>query len=443
LRPIALAILIVAGIAGLITLLSPRLGLGVHEQFVLYPLLGLTRTHLAIISAPAFLLALYAWAFSYAKQPRVFFANTGLTAASLLVALLLVEMTARVIDRKPVFALRNWVAERKALLNMYFPNEYDPVLGWVIKPNQSVNPDNPAKSITTGQLGVRLDHPGAGAELPQGAILAVGDSFTVGDEVGDRGAWPAILQDILGRPVINAADVGWGTDQIVLRTEELLPKLSPSTVVLSVFQDFNGDVDRAGLRVFWSVNKPYFTLENGTLVPHNIPVPPYQGRPDETAKWLLVPSYFYLLQFVTDRLGGWSNWWQMYSFVTVDNDPVAVSCALLKRVQSELTAKGIGFLLVMQYGGSVSPVKRPEKSSAVVACAQAAGIDTLDLWDDLKAAHDNRPFADYVKLWASYDGNYSFGHMSPLGNRLVAERIAAALESKRSRAAQAGDAKIP
>ncbi len=269
------------------------------------------------------------------------------------------------------------MAERKALLNTYFPNEYDPVLGWVLKPNQSIDPDNPAKSITTGEYGVRLSEPGASPSLPQGAILAVGDSFTAGDEVGDRGAWPAILEGILGRRVINAADVGWGTDQIVLRTEELLPKLAPSTVILSVFQDFNGDVDRAGLRVFWSVNKPYFTIEDGALVPHNIPVPQYRGAAEETSKWLLVPSYFYLLQFVVNRLGGWSNWWEMYSFVPVNNDSVAVSCALLHRIQSELAARGTDFLLVMQYTGSVNPVKRPDKSAAVVACARAAGIDTL------------------------------------------------------------------
>jgi preprotein translocase subunit SecD len=75
--------------------LSPRLGLGVHEQFVLYPLLGLTRTRLAVIAAPVALIALYVTAFSFTKSPRTFVANTALTAVSLLIALLLVEMLAR------------------------------------------------------------------------------------------------------------------------------------------------------------------------------------------------------------------------------------------------------------------------------------------------------------------------------------------------------------
>lgn len=441
-RPIAATVLAVACALGALVILSPYVGLGVHQQFVLFKWFSLTRENAAFIALPGVIVGIVVTGLAFARRPSQFAANAALLIAAVIFSLFVMEVLARLIDHQPIFALRNWAAERRTFLTTRSPNDYDPVLGWVFKPDQSIDPDDPAKSLTTGKYGIRLSAPGAD-QLPSGAILVVGDSFTAGDEVGDRDAWPAILEHMIGRRVINAAAYGWGADQIVLRTEELLPKLSPAMVIVSFFQDFQGDVDRAGLRVFLSANKPYFTLEDGALVPHNIPVPRYQGGVQETSRWLLLPSYSYLVQFTMNRLG-WSNWWQIFSanYVPVDNDPIAVSCALLKRLQSELASQGIDFLFVMQYGGSLHPVKPTREASAVVACARTMGIDTLDLWDVLKAAHDRHSFAEYRKLWASFDGNYSFGHMSGLGNRLVAEQIAAVLDRRHFRAATAGGATV-
>jgi hypothetical protein len=425
-RRIAVAIVFSAGLIGALAVIGPYIGLGVNEQSVFYLRFGLSRTQLAEMAAAGLALGLIGAAFAFAKQPRLLAANTALTLAALIVSLLLAEVLARVIDRQPIFALRNWLAERNALLTVYTSVEYDPVLGWVQKSNQRQNPNDPATSFTTGQFGIRLTQPG-NDQIPAGAILAVGDSFTAGAEVGDRGTWPALLEGILRRPVINGATGGWGTDQIVLRTEDLVPKLAPSMVIVSFFQD---DSYRAGFRVLAGGNKPFFTIENGSLVHHNRPVPRYTGRPGELPPWLIVPSDSYLVQFVTDRLG-WSNWWQKYStsYVAANNDPVAVSCALLKRLQAELASQRIDLLLVMQYAGSVDPVK-PLQAVGVLACAHRLGIDALDLWDNLKAVHD-RSFTDYLKLWASYDGHKTFGHMSPAGNRLIAEWVAAKLAINR------------
>jgi len=428
-RRIAVAIVFGAGLIGALALIGPYIGLGVNEQSVFYLWFGLSRTQLAAAGLALGLLGLIGATFAFAKEPHLLAANTALTLVALIVSLLLAEVLARVIDRQPIFALRNWLAERNALLTVSRTYvEYDPVLGWVQKSNERQNPNDPAASFTTGRFGIRLTQPG-NDQLPAGAILAVGDSFTAGAEVGDRETWPAFLEGILRRPVINGATGGWGTDQIVLRTEDLVPRLAPSMVIVSFFE---GDIARAGLRVFEGGSKPFFTIENGSLVHHNRPVPRYTGRPGDLPRpWLIVPSYSYLVQFVTDRLG-WSNWWQKFSasHVAANNDPVAVSCALLKRLQVELASQRIDLLLVMQYAGSVHPRKQPPQVVGVLACAHRHGIDVLDLWDDLKAVHD-RSLADYLKVWASYDGHNTFGHMSPAGNRLIAEGVAAKLAINR------------
>ncbi|MBV8191138.1 MAG: hypothetical protein JO339_28125 [Alphaproteobacteria bacterium] len=61
-----------------------------------------------------------------------------------------------------------------------------------------------------------------------GSILAVGDSFTYGDEVLDEEAWPAQLQRLTGRRVLNGGVTGYGFDQIVLRAEQLAIIHEPS-----------------------------------------------------------------------------------------------------------------------------------------------------------------------------------------------------------------------
>lgn len=63
----------------------------------------------------------------------------------------------------------------------------------------------------------------SGAKPPSAdaPILAVGDSFTSGENVGDLDSWPAQLQRLTGHTVLNGGVSGYGLDQIVLRTERL------------------------------------------------------------------------------------------------------------------------------------------------------------------------------------------------------------------------------
>jgi hypothetical protein len=385
---------------------------------------GLTRTDLATAGATAIALAISTTLASRIQRASIgiVLANTGISVLSIMVGLVVLEVAARVMDGMPIFAMRNWLAQRNALLTTQTLSEYDPLLGWVIRANLSFHPDDPTTSFTTGRYGIRLNS-SHGGPPPTGGILAVGDSFTAGSEVGDRHSWPSQLETLIQTPVINAAVGGWAADQTVLRAESLLPILEPTTVIVSFYHD---DISRARFRTYGGANKPFFTVDNGGLVHHNRPVPLYTGRPEETPRWLILPSYSYLVLLAMDRLG-WSSWWQVYStsYMKADNDPVEVTCQLLRRLERELGGRGTRLLLVMQYGaGEVA--EQPEQATAVIACARQAGIDVLDLWDDFTTEY-RRSFQGYARLWTGYDGQKIFGHMSSLGNRFVAERIAARL----------------
>ncbi len=301
---IAASILLIAGAIAALALLAPQLGLGIREQFFLYVRLGLSRTDLLTAAALVSAMTTIAWLAArnwplVVARARNLLVNLALVGASVLVSLLVLEAVVRLIDGVPILAARNWLAERNALLTTQTMNEHDPLLGWVLKPDQRLYADHPESSFTTGAHGIRRNALDANA-VPEGAILAVGDSFTAGSDVGDRHAWPAHLEALLGRPVVNAAAGGWATDQIILRAESLLPTLRPRAVIVSFYE---GDISRAAYRVYGGANKPYFTVEKNALVHHNRPVPLYTGRKEETATRLLLPSYSYLVRWGMDRLG--------------------------------------------------------------------------------------------------------------------------------------------
>ncbi len=413
----SVVVLVCGGLMVALAVAGPQLGLGVDERSIFYQWFGVTRFNLAATGAMIFVFGLYLAALVHVRHPGVLICNT-------LVPLLLAEILARVIDGQPIFTLRNWLAERNAMLTTEPVNDYDPLLGWVLRPNIRLNSDDPARSTTTGEHGIRLNRPAAGP-APPGAILAVGDSFTYGTDVGDRESWPAHLERLIGSPVINAGVPGYGTDQIALRAETLLPILKPSILVVSFYQH---DFDRAGMKVYGGGGKPYFTVENGSAVLHNVPVPIFSGRTNEIPVWLVLPSHLYIVQFATGRLG-WSDWWQFVtrSSVSAGNDPAGVSCALARRLQAETAAIQAKLLVVLQYGAVRNSLK-PPYAIAVAGCAREMGVDALDLWDDLMNLRATAP-DQYRRLWVAY-ANKTLGHMSAQGNRFVAEHIARKLEKE-------------
>src|SRR4051812_10167319 len=69
--------------------------------------------------------------------------------------------------------------------------EYDPLLGWRLKPLMA------AGWLNTLEFGLRSNGPG-NTHARRGGILAVGSSFTAGSEVKDEESWPAHLERLTG-----------------------------------------------------------------------------------------------------------------------------------------------------------------------------------------------------------------------------------------------------
>lgn len=150
-------------------------------------------------------------------------------------------------------------------------DEYHPKFGWKPRPNLRKARIGMGVPVTTNSRGWRnlRDFP---FDKPPGVrrIVAVGDSFTFGEEEEDEYTWPAVLQDALsGWEVINLAVHGYGTDQQLLVLQDEGVRYHPDVVLVGFFAD---NCFRNVVR-FRDYAKPRFVLEGERLSLTNVPVP--------------------------------------------------------------------------------------------------------------------------------------------------------------------------
>jgi hypothetical protein len=350
-------------------------------------------------------------------------ANLALLLTAVMVGGVLCEAATRLIAGAPLLSGRNLVSDRVSLLKLHTANNYDPVLGWVLADNQQVDANG---SFTTGRYGVRMNGPDI-VPVPEHAVLAVGDSFTAGSEVRNAESWPAQLEAKLGEPVVNAATGGWGTDQIVLRAESLIPIVHPSRIIVSFLVD---DIDRAAYRTYSGGNKPFFTIRDGELEAHNVPVPPFDGRARELGWLRSLLGHSYLAALALQRVGLY-EWWFSPPYSRVEVDTTEIACLLLKRLKAQTDAAHIPFYFLLQYQAEhiAAFPDEPTEGRRVLACAGEAGIHTIDTWQPLLAV-SRRDRQVLRSLYVIDNGD--FGHMSAAGNGFIAGLLTDAIRPSKA-----------
>jgi len=279
---------------------------------------------------------------------------------------------------------------------------YHSRLGWVPRPGRKEVYPTSVTNIDANTIRVN------GSARPPGKapIVAVGDSFTFGDEVHDHETWPARLEKITGRPVFNGGVFAYGLDQAVLRGEILARAYDPRLVILAAISD---DISRAEYSYYWAW-KPYFEFVENRLITRNIPVP--KGLPDQSRFERLreVLGYSFLAAEIIRRVGPRS--WRFSGFIKKTGSGDAVSLALLKRFHAMLRKRGARLIVV-----ALPVIGGPQKSSRLaklVAGAREAGITVLDLV----------PRIAEVKRQAGAPLFRPRGHYSPMMNGWVARKIA-------------------
>jgi len=342
-----------------------------------------------------------------ATSRRQWPALLALGVTGVLFALVIVEVCARLVSG-------NWTdsfLERQlGWIRGGYPVSYDAELGWIPKAGFSSSRNIWHTQVTITPDNLRANGPGTS---PNGGrpVLAIGDSFTFGDEVADAQTWPAHLERLSGRPVLNAGVFGYGVDQMVLRARKLVTALRPEWVVVSFIPH---DVVRCELSVFGAA-KPYFQLEGGELRPGNQPVPP----PPLVARdaFRRIFGHSFVVHTVMRNVAG-SYWLRgRRKTVRAHHDGEAVAARLLRSLAEDLDARGVRLLVVAQ-GVRELPAAEKGMAARVLKGLERSPALILDLHDPLAELRERDParFAGFYRL-----------HMTDSGNAFVAERIADAI----------------
>ena len=289
---------------------------------------------------------------------------------------------------------------------------YDPNLGWV--PAKGHHFRKPQEQSHINEFGLRSNGPLSVPLDPEDSrdvILTVGNSFTFGDRVSDQQTWPAQLELLTGRQVLNGGVFGYGVDQAYLRADVLLETYDIDLVLLAFIND---NVNRTEFSFFagW---KPYFEWVDGDLLLRNTPVP-RSGSPSRFAALHSALGYSYFSRFVFRRVAPvW--WWGSTKKAHSDGERVTVELA--KRLEETASRRGAVLVVITLpsedddwVGVLASGTSRP-RLPAVVKGIQQHGIRVLDL-----APH-------MASLRASVDGDvFVIGHYSESANEWVAEQVA-------------------
>lgn len=296
---------------------------------------------------------------------------------------------------------------------------FDARLGWAPQPPGVYQQD--LISMTILADGIRSNGTSATMNAQfqmRPPILAVGDSFTVCPGVADSQTWPAQLERLTGKRVLNAGVGGYGLDQSFLRAEQLVPIYHPDMVIVSFTP---AGIDCVELALRGGVKKPYFEItDDGNLVYVAADAP----RPVSQQQRLIRSAfgYSYAAHVLMARL--YPVYW--YEGQRVHQRGVEVSCLLLKRFAALAEQKHFKVVVLNQD----AKFPTPEEITAVDTLFQCLdGVSRMYLLNLRQAFREaeRENSASYANLFQDVYG----GHMTAAGNQFIAEQVFAFLQTHR------------
>lgn len=341
------------------------------------------------------------------RRHRFWFALVPVTAL-----LLVGEVTVRLVRAPSHFG--SFRDLRVDLMRRGYPAVNDPRLGYVPKPGFAGADNHWGTRVTIDSDGCRRN---GTAPPPAGerCVVAVGDSFTFGDQVDDDATWPAQLERNLGRPVKNGGVFGYSFVQSILRAEDLIARFPVETLVVSLISD---DLPRSEYSKRYTP-VPWFDLQDGGIVLRNSPVEDTSDpteRSQRPLKNVLGHSALLDALLANTLRQRWIEDEKQVPIPHLQGRGHLVGRKLTERIAAACLARGTRLLLVLQG-------KEPtDEALAMLRHAEAHGIATLDL----ATAYDQQ-----LAAGPDLAARYFAGHMTRQGNGWVADRIAAALRESR------------
>ncbi|SJN52708.1 multifunctional acyl-CoA thioesterase I and protease I and lysophospholipase L1 [Vibrio ruber DSM 16370] len=260
------------------------------------------------------------------------------------------------------------------------------------------------------------------------SILAVGDSFTFGDQVSNHDTWPSCLERSLNKGVTNAGVSGYGAVQAVKRAEMILKTHHYNTVILSIY--IGDDFHRDRLDYFFGYPSPSVITNQGMIEWAPLPSQNVQGskwNPTQLSPTLTFLSYAWRYSTVAatliDRISAMKNitinWTGQH---LMRKNPNAASIDAIINFTFEnlsrlpVTEKYVLFQYVdtdLSHPDGIKTIRHMATNAA-----QHHQIKILDSFDYLQTASE----ASSSPIWN--------GHHTAYGNQLVCQFIAENMKSK-------------
>lgn len=294
------------------------------------------------------------------------------------------------------------------LRGSYYPAQFDPIIGHVPKPG-SYKMLNGSK-LTINSDGTRSN--GNKLEFRTSHIaLAVGDSFTYGDQVNDQDTWPSYFERATNIRTVNAGVFGFGFGQTVLMAKRKTESYNPDILIVSIIPD---DIKRTELSVRTGIAKPLFVADGDKVklitATENIPkIGQFDHLKKVSAFLRAVFGYSYLVHNIMIRVA--PEFWLSNRFSVREHSyGITVSCGLIH----ELNALAVKHkIILIQYPAqNIISNNRSDEIEAFLNCLKSKNFIVVDTFDRLRAA--------FVEDLSQFSNLY-VGHMSKLGNKMVAQ----------------------
>ncbi len=285
---------------------------------------------------------------------------------------------------------------------------FDKELGWRVRPrlDRRVMANNAILSTNSRGLRGARDH---NAIKTAGTIriVAIGDSFTFGEEVSDDSTFPSQIETLMPETeVLNMGVGGYGHDQMALYLEREGVGYAPDAVVLGFVAD---DMRRNVLRFrdYW---KPRFSLVNGRLVLEDRAIPTVAETVE--GEFLRLKSID-LLEILFNRVG--------HTIGLNQRRERDITEALLDRIiEMGLRLKAKIVFAYLPLGFEITDDER----SAGEAFFNAYCESRMKRYDGPFSCIDARPeFRAQARAGRRFRGGHLEGHYDAAGQLLVAKEI--------------------
>jgi len=342
--------------------------------------------------------------------------NLLVTAAALLLSLAAAELVLQTLVKpsrlystlRSVPAANQWKNEvrfweRHQARKDSLVGGHDPLLGW----EQNANRE-------------RLRGSQRSAKEPESTrIVAIGDSFTYGNEVADNENFAALLDADPGLQVFNMGVPGFGIGQAYLKYRHFGARRNPDVVLFGIYVD---DYERTSMQ-FTSAAKPGFAVIDDQLAVLGQPVPTPDTELARIARslderTLIIDAVKNLWLKATTGAAA-----ERAFFANTDRVVGKILSALSDSLSERQQLLIVHIPRAESFTDDADPF-RLAMGERLLAIYARLGLRHVDLGAGFRnTASDREGFADY---YVHRPGG-SVGHLSPQGHRAAAALIRAAL----------------